>query len=88
MGSRNGKPAKRAPIPLTDHVLPDVRHGVKLLLTDLAGELLLGVAVDDLVVLVQRPQLFEGLAARHALWEEKKKKKRQRLFILGSRYYN
>lgn len=56
-------------------MLPDVRHGVKLLLTDLAGELLLGVAVDDLVVLVQRPQLFEGLAARHALWEEKKKKK-------------
>lgn len=38
--------------PLTDHVLPDVSHGVKLLLTDLAGELLLGVAVDDLVVLV------------------------------------
>ena len=48
---------------LTDHVLPHVGHGVKFLLADLAGELLLGVAVDDLVVLVQRPQLFEGLAA-------------------------
>lgn len=39
-------------ISLTDHVLPDVSHGVKLLLTDLAGELLLGVAVHDLVMLV------------------------------------
>lgn len=37
---------------LTDHVLPDMSHGVKLLLTDLAGELLLGVAMDDLVMLV------------------------------------
>lgn len=40
-------------LPLTDHVFPDMSHGVKLLLTDLTGELLLGVTVDDLVVLVQ-----------------------------------
>lgn len=39
-------------LPLTDHVLPDMSHGVKLLLADLAGELLLGVAVDDFVMLV------------------------------------
>ena len=42
-------------------------HGVKLLLTNLTGELLLRVAVDDLVVLVQRPQLLEGLATCHTL---------------------
>lgn len=54
-------------LPLTDHVLPDMSHGVKLLLTDLAGELLLSVAMDDLVVLVQRPQLFEGLATCYTL---------------------
>lgn len=48
-------------------MLPHVGHGVEFLLADLAGELLLGVAVDDLVVLVQRPQLFEGLAARDTL---------------------
>ena len=39
-------------LPLTDHVLPDVSHGVELLLADLTGELLLGVTVHDLVVLV------------------------------------
>lgn len=37
-------------------------HGVKLLLTDLTGKLLLGVAMDDFVVLMQRPQLFEGFS--------------------------
>ena len=45
-------------------------HGVELLLTDLTGELLLCVAMDDLVVLMQGPQLLEGLAARHTLEEE------------------
>lgn len=40
------------PLTLTDHVFSHMGHGVELLLTDLAGELLLGVAVDDLVVLV------------------------------------
>lgn len=54
-------------VPLTDHVLPDVSHGVKLLLADLTGELLLSVAVDNLVVLVERPQLLEGLSAGHTL---------------------
>jgi len=33
-------------------VLPDVSHGVKLLFADLAGELLLSVAVDNLVMLM------------------------------------
>lgn len=44
--------SRRWLVSLTDHVLPDVSHGVKLLLTDLAGELLFRVAVHDLVVLV------------------------------------
>lgn len=52
-------------------MLPHVSHGVELLLTDLAGELLLCVAVDNLVVFVQGPQLLEGLAACDTLkqWE-------------------
>lgn len=45
-------------------------HGVELLLADLAGELLLGVAMDDLVVLMEGPQLFEPLPACHALQGE------------------
>lgn len=44
-----------------------VGHGVELLLADLAGELLLCIAVDNLVVLVERPELLEPLPARHAL---------------------
>ena len=52
---------------LTDHVLPDVSHGVELLLTDLAGEFLLGVTMHNLVVLVQRPELLEGFSASHTL---------------------
>lgn len=48
-------------------------HRVKLLLTDLAGELLLGVAMDDLVVLVQRPQLLEGFATGHTLEETRQR---------------
>lgn len=62
-----------APLPpsLTNHVFAHVGHGVELLLADLAGELLLGVAVDDLVVLVERPELLEALPARHALQRER-----------------
>lgn len=60
-------PAGETAASLTDHVLADVGHGVELLFTYLAGELLLSVAVHDLVVLVQRPQLLEGLAARCTL---------------------
>jgi len=44
-----------------------MRHGVELLLADLTGELFLGVAMYDLDVLVQRPQLLKGLIARHTL---------------------
>lgn len=55
---------------LTDHVFAHMRHGVELLLTDLAGELLLRVAMHDLVVLMQGPELLEGFATRYALWEE------------------
>lgn len=38
--------------PLTDHMFPHMSHGVKLLLADLAGELLLSVAVHYFVMLV------------------------------------
>lgn len=34
-------------------MLSDMSHGVELLLTDLAGELLLSVTMNNLVVLVQ-----------------------------------
>lgn len=50
-----------------NHVLAHVRHGVKLLLADLTGELLLRVAVHYLVVLMKRPQFLEGFATCHAL---------------------
>lgn len=52
---------------LTNHVLAHMCHGVKLLLTDLTGELLLRVAMHYLVVLVQGPELLEGFATCHAL---------------------
>lgn len=48
-------------------MLADVCHCVELLLADLARELLLGVAVHYLDVLVQRPQLLEGLVAGDTL---------------------
>lgn len=63
-------------VSLTDHVLPDVSHGVKFLLADLTGELLLRVAVDNLVVLVQRPQLLESLSTGHTLSKHTAKKRR------------
>lgn len=44
-----------------------VGHSVELLLADLAGELLLGVAMDNLVVLMERPELLEALPTRHTL---------------------
>lgn len=48
-----------------------VGHGVEFLLADLAGEFLLGVAVHDLDVLVEGPELLEGFVAGHALgWAE------------------
>lgn len=52
---------------LTNHVFPDMRHRVELLLADLTGELLLCITVDDLVVLVERPQLLKGLATGDTL---------------------
>lgn len=52
---------------LTNHVLADVGHGVELFLADLARELLLGVAVHNLDVLVQRPELLEGFVTGDAL---------------------
>ena len=62
-----------APVPpaLTNHVFPHVGHGVELLLADLAGELLLGIAMDNLVVLVEGPELLEPLSARHTLQGER-----------------
>lgn len=56
---------------VSNHVFAHVGHGVELLLADLTGELLLGVAVDDLVVLMERPELLEALPARHALQRER-----------------
>ena len=53
--------------PPTNHVLADMSHRVELLVTDLTGKLLLCVAVHDLDVLVQRPQLLERLVAGDAL---------------------
>lgn len=44
---------------LTNHMLTDVCHGVELLLADFTREFLLGVAVHNLDVLVQGPQLLE-----------------------------
>lgn len=60
-----------APPALTNHVFAHVGHGVELLLADLAGELLLGIAMDNLVVLVEGPELLEPLPARHALQGER-----------------
>lgn len=57
---------------LTNHVLPDVCHGVELLLADFARELLLRVAMHDLDVLVQRPQLLKRLVAGDTLQETNK----------------
>ena len=54
---------------LTNHVFAHMRHGVELLLADLAGEFLLRVAMHDLVVLMQGPELLEGFATRYALWK-------------------
>lgn len=48
-----------------------VGHGVELLLTDLAGELLLSIAVNDLVVLMEGPEFLEPLPARHTLQGER-----------------
>lgn len=72
---------------LTNHVLPDVCHSVELLLADFARELLLCVAMHDLDVLVQRPQLLKRLVAGDALQEINKvegkiKKKRGLRFFL------
>lgn len=70
-------PGQNAPTTLTDHVFPHMSHGVKFLLADLAGELLLGIAVDDLIVFVQRPELLKPFPAGHTLqgkeWDKKGK---------------
>lgn len=63
-------------------------HRVKLLLTDLAGELLLGIAMDDLVVLVQRPQLLEGFATGHTLEETRKRAWNDYWNLLGDEILN
>lgn len=65
-------PVSPVPPALTNHVFAHVGHGVELLLADLAGELLLSVAMDNLVVLMEGPELLEPLPARHALQGEKR----------------
>lgn len=42
-------------------------HGVELLLADLAGEPLLSIAMDHLVMLLQGPELLEGLPTSNTL---------------------
>lgn len=74
--TRESAGGNRGPHQLTDHVLANVCHCVELLLADLARELLLGVAVHDLDVLMQRPQLLEGLVAGNALQDTDKIKSR------------
>lgn len=54
---------------LTNHMLTDVRHGVELLLADFTREFLFGIAVHDLNVLVQGPQLLERLVAGDTLMD-------------------
>lgn len=53
-------------------MLTDMGHGVELLLTDFTGEFLLCIAVHDLDVLMQRPQLLERLVAGDTLMDKKK----------------
>lgn len=60
-------PVPLVPPTLTNHVFAHVGHGVELLLADLAGEFLLGVAVHDLDVLVEGPELLEGFVTGDAL---------------------
>lgn len=56
---------------LTNHVLAHVGHGVELLLADLTRELLLRVAVYNLIVLVEGPELLKSFATCHTLWGER-----------------
>lgn len=67
MGQYPQKELPVVPPTLTNHVFAHMGHGVELLLADLAGELLLCIAMDDLVVLVERPELLEPLPTGHAL---------------------
>lgn len=53
---------------LTNHVLAHMRHGVELLLADLTRELFFRVAMHDLVVLMEGPQLLKSFAAGYTLW--------------------
>ena len=64
---------------LTDHVFSDMRHGVELLLTDFTGEFLLCVAMHNLVVLMEGPELFEDLTTCHTL---KYNHKKQAIIVL------
>lgn len=52
---------------LTDHVLANMSHGKEFLPAYLTSELFLGVTVDDLIVLVQGPKLFEVFATGKTL---------------------
>lgn len=57
---------------LTNHMLTDVCHGVELLLADFTREFLFGIAVHNLNVLVQGPQLLERLVAGDTLVDKEK----------------
>lgn len=65
------KKKKKMPL-LTNHVLTDVRHSVELLLTDFTWELLFCIAVHNLNVLMQWPQLLKRLVAGDALKDTNK----------------
>lgn len=76
------KKKKKMPL-LTNHVLTDVRHSVELLLTDFTWELLFCIAVHNLNVLMQWPQLLKRLVAGDALKDTNKvQRNRFRLSLL------
>lgn len=50
-----------------DHVLAYMSHRVEFLLTDLTSVLLLGVAMNDFIMLMKRPQLSKGFSTSQTL---------------------
>lgn len=55
------------PTELTDHVFPHVSHGVEFLLTDLTGEFLFCISMDDLDMFMKGPELLEWLVTGNTL---------------------
>lgn len=53
---------KMALTQLTDHVFAYMSHCVEFLLTDLTSVLLLSIAMNNLIVLMERPELPESFS--------------------------